>query len=226
MRSVSRTIPYRIALATLAGICCGGGLGEAQQSFRNAACVCIDLTVMDTLSGPTFKVMRNEASRIWLSHGIMLKWTLPASGQCDTVVPLVFDETRLRKALGKKSPQAMAVTVFSGRSRIIYVSAPRAFEMLARLYEADAGIVSGGAREPRGGTLLGRVVAHELGHVLLNTTAHADAGLMRPTFAQKDALSSAAETTELSREDETYLATRFSLMPAPAPDSSTTLVRR
>lgn len=212
MRSVSRTVRHRIALATLASICCGGELAEArQESHRKAASVCIDLTFIDTLSGPTFKVMRSEASRIWLSHGIMLRWTQPAPGECDTVVPLVFDETRLRRALGRKASEAMAVTVFLGRSRIVYVSAPRAFAMLARLHEVDAGIVSGGARELRGGVLLGRVVAHELGHVLLNTTAHADAGLMRPVFGKKDALSSAAATTELSPEDETYLATRFSL---------------
>jgi hypothetical protein len=34
--------------------------------------------------------------------------------------------------------------------------------------------------------LLGRVIAHELGHVLLRTTAHAQDGLMRPSFGEHD----------------------------------------
>lgn len=225
MRSVSRTIRHRIAAATLAGICWGGAFAEAQQPYRNAASVCIDLTIVDDLTGPTFTVMRKEASRIWLPHGIMLRWTAPVPGECDMVVPVVFDEKRLRSALAGKSAQAMAVTVFSGRSRVVYVSAPRAFEMLARMHEKYAGIVTGGAREPRAGMLLGRMLAHELGHVLLNTTAHADAGLMRPIFTQNDALSSANGATELSPENDTYLVTRFSLVPSATLDSSTALVR-
>ena len=216
MRSVSQTIRHRIALATVAGICVGGGPGVAQTPYRTAASVCIDLTVIENLTGPTFTAMRSEASRIWLAHGIVLRWTPPASGACDTVVPLTFDDTRLRRALGGKSSKALAVTVFLGRSRGVYVSVPRAFAMLARMDERHAGIVSGGARERRGGMLLGRVVAHELGHVLLNTTSHVDAGLMRPIFGKRDALSSAAGTTELSPADEEYLVTRFSLMPATA----------
>jgi hypothetical protein len=217
MRSVSRTIRHRIALATVVGICSGGGLGEAQTPYRNAASICIDVTVMDDLTGLTFKAMRSEASRIWLAHGIILRWTSSSTGGCEIVVPLVFDETRLREALEGRSTQALAATEFSGRSRVIYVSARRAFEMLARIPEAHAGVISGGAREPRGGMLLGRVAAHEIGHVLLNSTAHANAGLMRPIFEQKDALSSALAATDLSRENETYLATRFSLLPAATP---------
>ena len=224
MRFVSGTI-HCVALATLTGICCGGGLLAAQQPDRHTASVCIDVTLFDGLSGPTFAVMRSEASRIWQSHAIMLRWT-EQTGECDTVVPLVFDDARFRGALRDKSPQTLAVTVFSGRSRIVYVSAPRTFAMLARMDEVDAGMVIGGAREVRGGVLLGRVVAHELGHVLLNTIAHTDNGLMRPVFGTKDALSSTAGATELSLEDETYLATRYSLVPTAALDLPTALVRR
>ena len=226
MRCVPRTIRHRIAVATVAAICVGAGLGEAQTSYRNTASVCIDLTVIENLTGPTFTAMRGEASRIWLRHGIVLRWTPPASGGCDAVVPVAFDDIRLRRALGGKSSKALAVTVFRGRSRLVYVSVPRAFEMLARMDELHSGIVSGGAAESRGGTLLGRVVAHELGHVLLNTRAHADTGLMRPIFEQRDALSSAAAATDLSPKAETYLATRFSLVPLAAPGRSTAQVQR
>lgn len=37
-----------------------------------------------------------------------------------------------------------------------------------------------------GRTLLGRAVAHEIGHLLLGTNQHAAAGLMRATWSQAD----------------------------------------
>jgi hypothetical protein len=36
------------------------------------------------------------------------------------------------------------------------------------------------------GTLLGHVVAHELGHLLLGTNAHSDTGIMRPHWNERD----------------------------------------
>jgi hypothetical protein len=47
--------------------------------------------------------------------------------------------------------------------------------------------VSATAKELRisGGTLLGRVIAHELGHLLLGTTAHSANGLMRSHWSER-----------------------------------------
>jgi hypothetical protein len=36
------------------------------------------------------------------------------------------------------------------------------------------------------GTLLGHVVAHELGHLLLGTNSHSDTGIMRPHWNDRD----------------------------------------
>ncbi len=88
--------------------------------------------------------------------------------------------------------------------------------MLAQLPEF-ARIESGGERDLRGGLLIGRVVAHELGHVLLTTLAHSQTGLMRPVYGLKDVVSADDRMTDLSPVETDRLAMRFSLMPLESP---------
>jgi hypothetical protein len=50
-------------------------------------------------------------------------------------------------------------------------------------------------------TLLARATAHEIGHLLLGTTAHASAGLMRPAWSQAAIRRAAAEDWTFTRGD-------------------------
>jgi hypothetical protein len=199
---------------------------DSQPRYRQSATVCVALSVHDDLQGAVFTTMRSEATRIWQPHGIALTWTSPPSATCDTVVPLVFDDAQLRKLAGPKREDALALTVFAGRSRTVYVSAPRAFRMLPGVRESASALLSGGERDLRGGTLIGRVVAHELGHVLLETTLHSETGLMRPVYRASDALSADPQTTSLSRVESQRLAMRFSLEPAGVARTPAILARR
>ena len=185
--------------------------------YRDAAPVCIRLTTVDHLSGQALTTLAAEASRIWIRHGIDLTWKQPAPATCPTIVSIVFDERELLRLAGGAVDTALARTVFLGRSQTIYVSVPRAFAMLSRLNQRNKVLNTGGERDFHGGTLLGRVVAHELGHVLLTTLAHADKGLMRPVFGLHDVLSADEETTALSSIETNRLAMRFSLVPVDAP---------
>jgi hypothetical protein len=83
-----------------------------------------------------------------------------------------------------------------------------------------------GERDVRGGTLLGRIVAHELGHVLLTTLAHSKGGLMRPVFGLKDVLSDDERLNELTPGESNRLAMRFSLVPFDSPTAPSVLARR
>lgn len=193
--------------------CCVGGLmsAAAQHPYRFAATVCIELTVTDVLSGPALVTMRSETSRIWLRQGIALTWTQPPPSGCVTVVSLVFDTDRFSKAAGKRRDEALAVTVFAGRSQTIYISTVRAFQMLGQLREVSQ-LSNEGERDLRGGTLIGRVVAHELGHVLLATTSHSSKGLMREVFGLRDVLSWDDQTIELLPRETDRLVMRFNLI--------------
>jgi len=218
---IRRRIRHRVAIVALAfGVCAAGVSSkvssEGQHRYRNAAPVCVDFTAKDHLSGPAFVTMREEATRIWLRHGIALTWTQHPRAECQTVVPIVFDAEQLTKLGREKYADALAVTIFSGSSRVVYVSAPRAFRMLGQLPEVTR-IESLGERDLRGGLLMGRVVAHELGHVLLTTLAHSQTGLMRPVFGLRDVLSADDRMTDLSPVETDRLAMRFSLMPLESP---------
>jgi len=213
MRSMAGSTQFRLACAALAVVLgSDDGTADPQHPYRTPASVCIALTVKDDVSGPAFTTLRAEATRIWLSHGVALTWTQPAPVICNTFVPIVFDDARVRALAGPKRKGAMALTEFSGRSRIIYVSAPSAFRLLSAP-RAHPALMSEGEWSHRGGILIGRVVAHELGHVLLETTAHSTRGLMRPVFGVNDALSADEQATTLTEFETSRLATRFSLVP-------------
>lgn len=194
--------------------------------YRDAASACIRVTTKDHLSGPAFKIIQHEATRIWQRHGIALSWTSPSAARCDTVEEIVFSDDALVRLAGGRIDTALARTVFLGRVRTIYVSAPRAFDMLAQLKDKFVNITNDGERDVRGGTLLGRIVAHELGHVLLTTMAHSKSGLMRPVFGLKDVLADDERLNDLTPVESSRLAMRFSLVPFDSPATPSVLTRR
>lgn len=226
MRSI-RHVTHCAVIAGLTGSVFGAVAFSGQiHRYRSAASACVRVTTRDHVSGPAFTTIQSEATRIWLRHGIALRWTPPAAAPCDTTEEIVFSDDELLKLAGGKRDTALARTVFQGRVRTIYVSAPRAFDMLAQLKDKFDQITSTGERDVRGGTLLGRVVAHELGHVLLTTMAHSKAGLMRPVFGLKDVLSDDERLNELTPVESSRLAMRFSLVPFDSPATPSVLTRR
>ena len=202
--------------AAIAACVCGvlGTTAYAgQRRYHNTASVCIRLTTTDHVSGLGMKTLQDEASRIWRRHGIVLTWSQPVLATCPTVVPVVFDDDEFVKRGGKTRDSALALTVFLGRAQTIYVSVPRAFQMLSNLNKTVLNLDTSGGWDLRGGTLLGRIVAHELGHVLLTTLSHSETGLMRPVLGLRDVLSADDRASDLSPTNEDRLATRFALVP-------------
>lgn len=58
-------------------------------------------------------------------------------------------------------------------------------------------------------TLLGRAIAHELGHLLLATNAHATRGLMRPTWSRDELRNSRGADWIFTPEEVAHLRRRF-----------------
>jgi hypothetical protein len=57
------------------------------------------------------------------------------------------------------------------------------------------------AEESSLGTALGRVLAHELGHLFLRLDGHRESGLMKPTFSQRALVGTSDRSFRLSAED-------------------------
>ena len=226
MRSIRHHMRCAVIAALTLSVFGAVAFSGQLHRYRSTALACVRVTMKDHLSGPAFRTIQHEASRIWLRHGVALTWTQQAAASCDTFEEIVFDDNELITLAGGKVDTALARTVFLGRSRTIYVSAPRAFDMMMQLKDKFVGLLDAGERDVRGGRLLGRIVAHELGHALLTTMVHSKTGLMRPVFGLKDVLSDDERLSDLTPVESNRLAMRFSLVPFDPPSAPSVLTRR
>jgi hypothetical protein len=220
--NVTRVASHALTIAALT-------YGEALTSTRatqyssSAAEACVATIVRDDLPGWAVLSVQREASRIWLRHRISVKWRQlgdidPDRSRSSDCVLLVFDDYQLRQ-FGPGKDRAFGRTVFHGRQRTIYVSATRALEMTHALFNpSDQGV-----KDQSAVRLLARIVAHELGHVFLDTQGHSQVGLMKPIFGVQDVRSLDDRETALSVTETRRLTTRFSLVPD---DALTTTARR
>jgi hypothetical protein len=129
-------------------------------------------------------------------------------------VPLAFDDREVRKHDSSRD-SALGITLFAGRSRRIVVSVARAREIIG-LRRGIASSDDAVTLDIAMGMLLGRVVAHEIGHALLLTTSHSTHGLMRAQYDTLDLRPTVQGQFALMRSDRERLAIRFSNEPTPA----------
>ena len=141
---------------------------------------------------------------------------------CDTFVPMTFDDARVRALAGPKRASAMALTEFSARAHHLRLRTECLSPALSARRELAP--IAEGEWSHRGDILLGRVVAHELGHVLLGRRA-LHRGLMRPVFGANDALSADQQATTLTAMETARLVARFQLVPTGPGPSSDVLAR-
>ena len=189
--------------------CALGGTATAQPLVQPSVHVRITPVVKDHVSGMAWVAMKAECQRIWLAEGVAITWDArdPQAPRPDLQVPLVVDDLELRKHAPAHA-DAFGVTVFAGRTQRVLVSIPRIRDMLStrgRLADRGDSMVFDAII----GRVLGRVVAHEIGHVLLLSTWHATTGLMSPSLGTQDLGPSLPAFYGLSAPDRARLATRF-----------------
>ena len=185
-------------------------LARAEAAPRPVIRVALAPVIVDTMSGIAWRAMTDECNGIWAREGIALTWSGASTGD-DVVLPLVFDHREVKKH-DPKNADALGVTIFAGRSQRILVSLGRARNVIGRRHGlADSGDST--TLDIAMGTLLGRVVAHEVGHALLLTKAHTAGGLMNPSLEAADVRLSLDGQFALSAPDRSRLAVRFSNVP-------------
>jgi hypothetical protein len=190
-------------------LCVLGGTAAAQPLDHASVHVRITTVVKDHVSGLAWVAMKAECQRIWLAEGVAVTWDAqdPQASRPDLQVPLVVDDVELRKHAPAHAA-AFGVTVFAGRTQRVLVSIPRIRDMLStRGRLADRG--DSMAFDAIIGRVLGRVVAHEIGHVLLLSTWHATTGLMSPSLGTHDMGPALPAFYGLSAPDRARLAIRF-----------------
>lgn len=179
-----------LMVSAMAGACDGRGL-QVQMSVEWQA---------RSIPAQLRHIARDELAAIWLRLGVTVRWTeRPAAGGF-VVRAIVTDEAG---AAGGASPAHLGWIQFWGNtpSNELRVSAAAAVAAARAARTQDRG-TSGhplAALQITGARLVGRAIAHELGHYVLRSRRHTSSGLMRAVFPAYEALTPLLDRYRLER---------------------------
>ena len=163
------------------------GAAAAQSAVQAPQlAVCLSLSQKISISARGAAVVLAESNAIWMPHGVGMRWTEPSGGRCDRLITVKGDQEALAEDATRESALGW-VPFVEGRARqLVFLRVGRARMLVDAL--------SPGTRPERltelmVAKLLGRSLAHELGHVLLNSRSHEESGLMRARYGARDVLS-------------------------------------
>lgn len=187
--------------------------GQAQQPVSVAA---PSLTVCLTFSkaleiGPLTAAVVSEANRIWQPLGVTVghsdelgtgtacqKWILVKSGLEASPEDATTGDTSIAW-----------VPFVAGRARrVVFVRKDYALGLIDAF---SPGIRTPGVTNMLLAKLIGRSLAHELGHILLNSLGHERSGLMRARFGAHDVMRDlpSAYTLNVQQLDRLFGKTKF-----------------
>lgn len=161
----------------------------------------LQLIAVPTLSEAARTAMMKEATAIWRAHGVWIE-SLPAvdvrSTAGNRLRVMVVDRRPSESQSDKPFTVGELVRPSNGQP-VAMISIESAQRLLASV-RGRQGYDLLPVDQQRLGLVLGRALAHEIGHYLLDTHTHARDGLMRPQF-------NALEFTE--RGDRTFALDRL-----------------
>jgi hypothetical protein len=172
-------MPLTSTLLTAFCAFCACTAGPSQSREPGTLTVQIEMTVERGLASHVIQaIARNEASAIWKIYGVDLKWSDSGAGAALHLD--VFVESHQADAVLNRTPGVLGRTMID---RAGVVRGP-----IRIFVDAIESLLPPESSNPvlhnlELATVLGRVLAHELGHALLGTpTYHDPDGLMRTNF--------------------------------------------
>ena len=167
------------------------------------------LSVTPDLSGAARGALIAEAERIWRREGVKLTWPTASVDESAPLRILVITRREAAKggnerwAVGELVPQtgqrALAIASIAAAERVLAEADARRLQLLESRESGDY----------RLGLVLGRAVAHEIGHYLLGTATHADRGLMRASIDAREFADPGARTFTLDEAAGDWLRNRL-----------------
>jgi hypothetical protein len=176
-------------------------------SLARPTVVSLRLATSSELSGVSQRALVNETDAIWRDANVQLRW-LEDNLEGDTERPLRILVTRravtgtnahawpVGELLRFEDNSAIAMASITSALRIVQGYPERQLLDLPQMNQYKLGIV------------LGRAVAHEIGHYLLQSNAHSSYGLMRATIDAREFADLRSGAFRLDRESQAYLAAR------------------
>lgn len=165
------------------------------------------LTVSKELPRVSQKALINESEAIWRAANVQLRW-LKGGTVTETDRPLrILVTHRVVTATGTHRWPVGELLRFEDRTAIAMASITGALRIVQGspvlpLFELPA------MRQYTLGIVLGRAVAHEIGHYLLQTNEHTEYGLMRASIDAREFADLRTGGFSLDRESQANLAAR------------------
>jgi hypothetical protein len=170
-------------------------------------------------SGPInegqLNALRSEVARIWQPYGVAVTW-FDAKGDCLSDDPWMVPVDQLLHLVAESRDSGGAALgavrfhegVPGDTIHLLYAPLSR------MVLDSTVGMWSVRSlppplRDRMLGQALGRVLAHELGHVLLGLPSHDQSGLMRPSFEPADLVARGHDHLRLSRPEVLRLDARL-----------------
>jgi len=144
-----------------------------------------------------------EADAIWKPAGIAFEWRrVSVKDETDAWVGVTIDDLRA----GHEPDRALGWITFTadGPGRSIHLSRASAERLLAGVPELNHGTQA--LHETLVGRALGRALAHELGHYLLQSKSHTPRGLMRAVWTAEESFRAWRGGFELTPEQRATAA--------------------
>lgn len=179
-------------------------------------CLAVDLTLDGRdLSPLTVQSMQSEASAIWQPYGVTIQWPGSHDISCSRVHGTfdVFVQDQGASG-GTASGSSVLGSTHLAPAAIddvaIFIDYDETLRQLASLPASRLITLVGhpdiGPADL--GRALGRILAHEIGHVLLDAPRHQPGGLMRRSFSPDDLAARQRWTYTLSKKELDRLASR------------------
>jgi hypothetical protein len=167
------------------------------------------LLLHNELPKAAITLLQSEAGRIWARQAVQIDWLIPDESVAATanIIGMVGTGSRSCAASGANHGQTLGC-FRAGRGReppLILIFPDRARQMVVRFAARFDRHAPAGWIEWRTATLLGRVLAHEIGHYLLGPE-HSVTGLMRGQYDWDDLLAKGPNGISLTELQKAELA--------------------
>lgn len=170
--AATATAAHAQRLDTSAAMAPGGALAIPVPASSRGQVIAIDMSDTTVSSRPA-RLIRTELDRLWSPYGVTLAWPegpLGESDECVAVKVVFTDDEPGIQARPNRRPLGIVYRVGGLYRRVIFVSPAAVMRLVRR-----------SSNEPRASLLvtslharmMARVIAHELGHILLEPAAGA-----------------------------------------------------
>jgi hypothetical protein len=166
----------------------------------------VRFTTSNELSAVSQRALISETESIWRDAHVQLRWIRDNRSTNEDRPLRIVVARRVVAATDNQWPVAELMR-FEDRSAIALASISAALRIVEEQPELPL-VDLPAMRQYKLGVVLGRAVAHEIGHYLLQSNAHSPYGLMRASIDAREFADLRTGAFRLDRESQAYLAAR------------------